>query len=152
MADRLQGRCLCGGVTITATPKELHVEACHCPMCRSWGGGAFLSLACGADTEIQGEDLVVRYRSSDWADRGFCGRCGSHLFYCYLPEGSYAVAAGLFPDERLEPVSEEIFIDEKPAYYSFAGPTRKVTAAEVMARFGFEADDAGEAAEGQRRD
>jgi hypothetical protein len=133
---RIEGKCLCGAVTVRATPVRRHVEACHCTMCRRWGGVAYLGVQCGADVEFEGEENVARYRSSEWAERGFCGACGSSLFFHYLPKGTYGLLAGLFPDEALLPLSEEIFIDEKPDYYAFAGDAVKMTGAEVMAKFG----------------
>lgn len=135
-AERITGHCLCGAVTVRATPVRRHVEACHCTMCRRWSGGAYLGVQCGTAVEFEGEDNVVRYRSSEWAERGFCGRCGTSLFYHYLPIGTYGLLAGLFPDDALMPLNEEIFIDEKPDYYAFAGDTEKMTGAEVMAKFG----------------
>lgn len=135
-AERIEGHCLCGAVTMRATPVRRHVEACHCTMCRRWSGHAYLGVQCGTGVEFEGEENVVRYRSSEWAERGFCGRCGSCLFYHYLPEGTYGLLAGLFPDDALLPLDEEIFIDEKPDYYVFAGDTEKMTDAEVMAKFG----------------
>jgi hypothetical protein len=101
-------------------------------MCRQWGGSALLSVQCGTGVEIQGD--VGRYRSSQWAERGFCRQCGSSLFYRYVPADAYAFAAGLFADDALQPLSEEIFIDEKPDYYAFAGDTEKLTGAEVIAK------------------
>lgn len=133
---RLEGQCLCGAVTVRATPKRRQVEACHCTMCRRWSGLAYLGVQCGSEVEIEGEEHVVRYRSSDWAERGFCGRCGSNLFFHYLPKDTYGLLAGLFPDDSLQPLSEEIFIDQKPDYYAFAGNAEKMTGAEVMAKFG----------------
>jgi hypothetical protein len=134
--ESIEGHCLCGAVTVRAAPERRHVEACHCTMCRHWGGAAFLSVQGGNEVEIDGEAQVVRYRSSDWAERGFCGRCGSNLFYHYLPLGTYAFAAGLFPDDALQPLVEEIFVDEKPEYYAFDADGEKLTGAEVMAKFG----------------
>ena len=134
--QRIEGKCLCGAVTIRATPKRRTVEACHCSMCRRWSGVAYVGVQCGSQVEIEGEDNVVRYRSSEWAERGFCGRCGSSLFFHYLPLDTYGFLAGLFPDDSFEPLAEEIFIDEKPLYYSFAGDAEKLTGAEVMAKFG----------------
>jgi hypothetical protein len=134
--ERIEGHCLCGTVTVRATPARRHVEACHCTMCRAWGGVAFLGVQCGSDVEIGGEEHVVRYRSSDWAERAFCGRCGSNLFYKYLPNGNHSFTAGLFPDDSLQPLAEEIFIDEKPAYYAFDADSEKLTGAEVMAKYG----------------
>ncbi len=135
-ASSIEGHCLCGAVTVRAAPVRRHVEACHCKMCRAWSGIAFLGIQCGSDVEIGGEEHVVRYRSSEWAERGFCGACGSSLFYHYIPLGTYSFTAGLFPDDALLPLSEEIFIDEKPAYYAFDAESEKLTGPEVMAKYG----------------
>ena len=142
MAERIEGHCLCGAVNVRATPVRRHVEACHCTMCRRWGGSALLGVQCGGDVAIEGEAQVVRYRSSDWAERGFCGRCGSHLFYRYLPLDTYSFTAGLFPDDVLLPLAEEIFVDEQPAYYAFDADSEKLTGPEVMAKFGVGQEEA----------
>ena len=135
-SEPIEGHCLCGAVTVRAVPRRRTVEACHCSMCRRWGGSAYLGVQCGSAMEISGEEHVVRYRSSEWAERGFCGRCGSNLFFHYLPLDSYGFLAGLFPDTAFEPLAEEIFIDEKPAYYAFDADGEKLTGAEVRAKFG----------------
>ncbi|QIL01616.1 GFA family protein [Sphingomonas sinipercae] len=132
----IEGKCLCGAVTVRAVPRRRTVEACHCTMCRKWSGGAYLGVQCGSEVEFSGAEHIVRYRSSQWAERGFCGRCGSSLFFHYLPGDGYGLLAGLFDDDALEPLAEEIFIDEKPAYYAFAGNAEKLTGAQVMAKFG----------------
>lgn len=132
----IDGQCLCGAVKVRARPVRPNVEACHCTMCRRWSGIAYVGVQCGTDVVFDGEENVVRYRSSEWAERGFCGRCGSGLFFHYLPKGTYGLLAGLFPDDALLPLSEEIFIDEKPDYYAFAGDAEKLTGPEVMAKFG----------------
>lgn len=140
----IEGHCLCGAVSVRAKPARPHVEACHCTMCRKWGGIAFVGVHCGSEVEIEGEAQVVRYRSSEWAERGFCGRCGSNLFYHFLPLGTYSFTAGLFPDDALLPLSEEIFVDEQPAYYAFDAESKKLTGAEVIAQAkseGFEFPD-----------
>jgi len=135
-ARPIEGHCLCGAVTVRATPVRHAVEACHCTMCRRWNGVAIVGVQCGSAVAFEGEDHVVRYRSSDWAERGFCGRCGSSLFYRYLPLGTYGFTAGLFPDDALLPLAEEIFIAEKPAYYAFDADSEKLTGAEVQAKYG----------------
>ena len=135
-AERIEGHCLCGAVTVRAAPMRRHVEACHCTRCRRWCGIAFVGVMCGSDVEIDGEQHVVRYRSSDWAERGFCGRCGSNLFYHYLPLDTYGFTAGLFSDEAFLPLAEEIFIDEKPGYYAFDAESEKLTGADVKAKYG----------------
>lgn len=129
----LSGHCLCGAVTIEATPSRPHVEACHCDMCRRWGGVALVDVPVGNRVAFTGEEHIARYRSSDWAERGFCSRCGSNLFYHFIPTDNYGLCAGLFDDLGELTLAEEIFIDEKPEYYAFAGDRPRKTGPEVIA-------------------
>ena len=133
---KLDGQCLCGAVRARMAAPEPHVEACHCSMCRRWGGGAFLSLKLVTDPEFEGEEHIVRYPSSAWAERAFCGRCGTHLFYFYKPKAGYSFAAGLFDGADGFVLAEEIFVDEKPGHYDFAGERERLTGAEVRAKYG----------------
>ncbi len=135
---KLEGKCLCGAVQVRIAPPGPHVGACHCGMCRRWGGGPALSLRLVPDPEIEGAEHVVRYPSSDWAERGFCRTCGTHLFYFYRPQSGYSFQAGLFDGLDVHDLAEEIFIDEKPDYYAFAGERERMTGAEVMAKAGID--------------
>ncbi|WNO53830.1 GFA family protein [Stakelama saccharophila] len=130
----LEGRCLCGAVTISARLPGPELDACHCDMCRRWGGIAFLSTRSVTDPVFTGAEHIKRFVSSDWAERGFCRECGTHLFYFHRPRGTYSFPVGLF-DVPQAIMAEEIFIDEKPDYYAFAADTEKLTGAEVRAKF-----------------
>ena len=110
--------------------------ACHCSMCRKWGGGPLLAIDCGTNVEIVGEEHVTAYDSSDWAQRGFCNRCGTHLFYRLKENNQYVVPVGLFDDQPDISFGSQIFIDEKPGYYTFANQTTFMTGAEVFAKYG----------------
>lgn len=127
------GTCLCGAVTITAKAASHEVGACHCSMCRRWGSGPFMELDCGTDVAIEGEEHVTRYDSSPWAERAFCARCGTNLFYRLKEANQHMVAVGLFDDADDLAFKTEVFIDEKPGFYSFAGDTQKMTGAELFA-------------------
>ena len=81
------GKCLCGAVTFTAEPMPT-MQACHCDMCRKWGGGPYMSTPC---TNAVFDGPVTAYASSEIADRGFCATCGSHLFYFAKAAGIHAV-------------------------------------------------------------
>lgn len=135
-----KGACLCGAVKIDAKTVTTSVHACHCGMCRKWGGGPFLSVDCGTAVTFEGEENIGVFESSPWAERGFCKTCGTHLFYRARQTRQYYVPAGLF--DRLEtPVFEsQIFIDRKPDYYAFANRTSNMTEAEVFAMFAGSAD------------
>ena len=135
----ISGHCLCGKVRLRAWPEALHADACHCGMCRRWSGGPFMTIPCGTHLEIeQGSDVIGTYGSSDWGERCFCRECGSILFYRFRVNGLHFVSAGLPDDVDALQFTTEIFIDSKPDWYAFANPTRKMTAAEVMAAFGAE--------------
>ena len=133
--DELAGGCLCGAVRFQARDVDTHVHACHCGMCRRWGGGPFLGVD-SASIRFDGETHLRRFDSSDWACRGFCGECGSSLFYYFKPEDRYSLCAGSFDDQSRFELASEIFIDHKPAAYAFAGERPRMTEAEVLAEYG----------------
>lgn len=131
----LCGNCLCGAVRIRSTPTSHRVVACHCDMCRMWGGGPLLAIDGGIDVQIEGEEHVGVFRSSDWAERAFCQRCGSHLFYRFLATGNHEIPVGLLEDSSEWSFEEEIFVDERPAYYEFGNDTTELTGKEVTHRY-----------------
>lgn len=129
---KLSGRCLCGAVRFSGTPKEPHMDACHCGFCRRWSAGPFLSVNV-PDLAVEGE--VRTYASSEHAERQFCGTCGSTLFWRMKDGSMIAVSAQAFDDPSGLPLAIEIFVDEKPSTYEFADATTKMTGAEVIAAF-----------------
>jgi hypothetical protein len=130
----MDGKCLCGAITVRTSDKK-SIDACHCGMCRRWGGGPALVLACGSDVQIDGIEHLKVYKSSDWAERAFCSECGTHIFYRLSANNDYFLPAGLFQDGVEFEFKEQIFIDRKPSYYEFANQTLKMTEAEVFAKF-----------------
>ncbi len=135
-----KGGCLCGKVTFTARTMNPHARSCHCSICQRWTGGPNLSVDCGSDVSFQGQENIRTYRSSDWAERGFCKHCGSSLFYHLKQYNSYIIPTGIFDNNSQFIFDQQIFIDEKPIYYDFANLTRNMTGAEVFALHGTDND------------
>jgi len=135
-ATEFQGQCLCGAVKITARSDSNSVGACHCKMCRRWGGGPFMEVNCGQAVTFDGEEHVSVYASSEWAERGFCRNCGTHLFYRIKETGQHMVPVGLFDDGGDLVFKNQVFIDEKPPFYRFANETKDMTGAEIFALYG----------------
>lgn len=136
--NTMKGVCLCGAVSLT-TSKKTEVEICHCEMCRRWGGGPFMVIHCvtdgGADIQISDMNSVAVFESSKWAERGFCNTCGTHLFYRLKESNNYSIPVGLFQNQEGYEMKEQIFIDKKPDYYSFANDTPVLTEAEVFQKY-----------------
>ena len=137
MSDTKQvsGKCLCGAIQMQADQASRKIGACHCSTCRTWGGGPLMAVDCGSEVTIQGKEQLGIFDSSDWAERGFCQRCGTHLFYRLKQNNQYIVPAGLLDDTHCV-FDHQVFIDEKPDYYSFANQTENMTGAELFAMFG----------------
>lgn len=78
------GRCLCGALQFSVRFPTKWVAHCHCTMCRRAHGAAFVTWV-GADEasfELTDPEQLLRwYVSSPGAERGFCARCGSTLFF-----------------------------------------------------------------------
>ncbi|MEM8632019.1 MAG: GFA family protein [Pseudomonadota bacterium] len=129
------GRCLCGAVTLSFEPAG-DLTACHCDICRRWTGAMFLEVPVKPGT-MRYDGPVKTYASSDWAERAWCDRCGTTLWFHLTLDGTddYAVAAGALDDQSSLKLSREDFYDRKPEGYAFAGDHRKVTAAENTAAF-----------------
>ena len=136
MTEKLsfRGQCMCGAVKLSATAKKPSVAACHCDMCRRWSAGPFMAVNCQA-VAFEGQENIGRIRSSDWAERGFCKKCGSNLFYHLVESSDYQIAAGLFDDQSKLRMSLQVFTDRKPEFYEFANDTKMMTGAEVVAMF-----------------
>jgi len=132
--SEVKGQCLCGAVKFSATHAEPEFGACHCRMCQRWAGGPFMATSANGIT-FDGEEDLVRFSSSDWAERGFCGKCGTNLFYKALQSDAYEMCIGSFDNTDSFGLNEEIFIDRKPEAYDFTGDHPRLTEAETIARY-----------------
>jgi len=128
------GSCLCGTVTFTAESAN-SVGACNCGMCRKWNGGPQMAVSCGDSVSFKNEDSIKVYKSSDWAERGFCKECGSHLFYRFQ-DNHHMMLAGLFDDDEGFVFETQYFIDDKPSFYSFSEKTTDLTGQQVAEAMG----------------
>lgn len=135
----LTGKCMCGAVKFTGTANKPTVAACHCDMCRRWSSGPFFEISC-ENVSFQGENNISKIRSSDWAERGFCNKCGSNLFYHILDSNEFQIAAGLLDDQSELQLTLQVFIDEKPPFYTLADKTETMTGAELFAAYAPKSD------------
>lgn len=136
MSTTTNGSCLCGKVTVSITPDKKIFDACHCGMCRKWGGGPALTVHGGPKLEITGKENITVYASSEWAERAFCKSCGTHLYYHLKGTDFHTLPLGLFDNTEDFKFDVQIYVDHKPDHYEFANKTEMMTEAEVIAKFG----------------
>jgi hypothetical protein len=130
------GGCLCGAVRFEVVPAAHAFTICHCGMCRKWSGGLLSAVHCARAATFAKDEGLVWYRSSDWGERGFCGRCGTNLFWRLADDHDVlAVSLEALDDADDFPLERHIFVDHTAARYAFADDRPRVTEAEFMAEW-----------------
>ena len=133
---------MCGAVRFTARDVPANIGACHCEMCRRWTGSALLAASVpAAGITWEGEAHIKTLQSSEWAERAWCQRCGTGLYYHMTLDNEMSASVelpiGLFDDPNGFVMESEIFFDCKPDSFAYAGDGRPtMTRAEVFAKFG----------------
>lgn len=93
---RATGSCLCGSVSFSLSGALQDVSYCHCLMCQRTltHYGAYTACDPQALAIADPQRKLRWYRSSPEARRGFCARCGSHLFWDPTHGRHLSVSAG----------------------------------------------------------
>ena len=130
------GRCACGAVRFSASLEKAEAGVCHCKICRCWCGGTPLATS-HAEIKLLADKALCWWKSSEWCERGFCGECGSSLFW-RNPQGigPWGVSVGAL-EETAElgelKIARHIYADRKPAFYDFSDNAPRQTGPEWVA-------------------
>lgn len=112
------GSCLCGAVRLKTTGTLRGVVYCHCSQCRKQSGHFYAATNVpDANLAVEGEENVTWYAASGFARRGFCGICGSALFWKHKDLDYTSVMAGLFDSPSGLRGESHIFVADKGDYY-----------------------------------
>jgi hypothetical protein len=113
-----RGSCLCGAVRYEVRGALRDVVVCHCSMCRKQTGHYLAASSTRAEhLKIIGEDALRWYRSSAQAERGFCGTCGSALFWRPQGGSGISVTPGTLDGPTGLRIEGHIFCADKGDYY-----------------------------------
>ena len=130
---------MCGAVRFDARNVPDTYGICHCESCRRWTGSALLEVSIKTeDLTWQGVEHIATIASSDWAERAWCKKCGTNLYFVHTKQdqwfGSTDLPIGIFDDPSGFTLTHEIFVDAKPDSFAYVGETHKrLTRAEVVA-------------------
>ncbi|MBV9521923.1 MAG: GFA family protein [Alphaproteobacteria bacterium] len=115
------GGCLCGAVRYAVHGALRPVIACHCGQCRRQTGHFMAATAAErADFKLLDASGLRWYRSSPQAERGFCGICGSTLFWQATGSDRISIAAGTLDGATGLAIARHIFTASKGDYYAIA--------------------------------
>ncbi len=118
MAITHTGSCLCGKVRFNTRGQLRGVVYCHCSQCRRQTGHYLAATNVNdADIDIVGGDALVWYAASRFAKRGFCGACGSVMFWKHNDIDEISVTAGSFDSPTGLEAECHIFVADKGDYY-----------------------------------
>jgi hypothetical protein len=120
-APRATGGCLCGAVRYRIDGPLRDVLICHCVECRRWHGNAAASTAAAREQLVMTERRGLRWIDSPASDagarRGFCGECGSSLFWDAPARPHVAIAAGSIDGDTGLTVAGHWFTNQKGDWY-----------------------------------
>ena len=112
------GGCLCGAVRYEVHGALRAVVACHCTQCRRMTGHFLAATAAPrGNLKLTRAGGLKWYQSSSEARRGFCGECGSTLFWEGVGLDHVSIAAGTLDDSSQLTTAAHIFVADKGAYY-----------------------------------
>jgi hypothetical protein len=113
------GGCLCEGVRYRVSGALRGIIACHCSQCRRTSGHyAAMTSASSAQIELTAASTLLWYKSSDTAERGFCGRCGGNLFWRRFGHDEISITGGTLDTPTRLAMEQHIFVADKSDYYA----------------------------------
>lgn len=118
MYELRSGRCLCGSVRFRISGEVGGVTYCHCSMCRRQAGHHYATVNVQRDQlSLDADGTLTWYESSPRTYRGFCGRCGSSLFWRSDDWPGIAVLMGSLDQPTGLKGLYHIFVADKGDYY-----------------------------------
>ena len=117
MSQTTTGSCMCGAVRYTIVGPLRPIVACHCVQCRKSSGHFVAATACPTVALTIAGPTLQWFKSSETAERGFCGRCGSNLFWRRFGSDSTSVWAGSIDGPTGLKIERHIFSHAKGDYY-----------------------------------
>lgn len=116
--DTHSGGCACGRVRYEAIGTLRAIIACHCEECRRSSGHFVAASAVHKEQlSVLDERDLHWWQSSEKMRRGFCGHCGSSLFFVADQSNRWSIAAGSLDDSSALNIEAHICVSEAAKYY-----------------------------------
>lgn len=119
--NKWTGGCLCGAIRYEVTAPKSENWYCHCRMCQRWTGSVVAT-----DTIVAAASFRITrgkpkyYRSSAYAERGFCADCGSPLVFRAIDDDRISIQTGTLDDPGVAPPTGHYGIEGKVSWLEIA--------------------------------
>ena len=118
MSQKITGGCICGGVRYEVDGRLRDVITCHCVQCRRSSGHFVAATACRRPAfKLINDKTLKWYVAVPGFRRGFCGECGSNLFFEQQGGERVSIAAGSLDAPQGLKIAAQIFVSEAGDYY-----------------------------------
>ncbi|WP_241559934.1 GFA family protein [Solirhodobacter olei] len=115
---RAAASCICGACRFSLPLPLGPATACHCSQCRKLSGHYAASFdVAEAAVDWLARETLRTCRTPGGAERGFCGACGSSLWF-RAPDGSFSVEGGCVEGATGGRLAGHIFTAGKGDYYA----------------------------------
>ena len=119
-------KCLCGGIKLKITGKLRDVLNCHCSQCMKTHGNFAAYTNCEEkNISFISKTTLKWFKSSSFAKRGFCSKCGASIFYKIKKGNNISISAGMFSNPTKLKTQANIFIKGKLDFYKLDLKLRK---------------------------
>lgn len=110
--NKASGSCYCGIIKFNMWDFAPDYGTCHCTQCRKWTGSFYSALTIARDHyKIDGFEHIIWHDQTAQAERGFCGICGSSIFWRFKNHkiGQMDFAVGMLDDVSQLSQSKHIY-------------------------------------------
>jgi ubiquinone/menaquinone biosynthesis C-methylase UbiE len=124
-----RGSCACGAVSWTSFSYPTASSNCHCVTCRQISGSPYITFMDFPLSKLIfsppfGKPYMKTFKASEYAERGFCGECGSTLTMWYKADpDTISVTAGSIDEDKsakgfYKGSEKHIYVGSVPSWYN----------------------------------
>ncbi|MDH3379984.1 MAG: GFA family protein [Gammaproteobacteria bacterium] len=114
-----EGGCLCGAIRYRSSAAPTRGVICHCSMCRKHSGAPILAFVHFPIVSFHWLNAEPhRYRSSRFAERGFCSSCGSTVsMYEEVLRDRVQIAVGSLDDPDSVRIDDHVWTEDRISWF-----------------------------------
>ncbi len=134
-SEQIEGRCLCGAVTVAVTGPLGEASACHCSACTRWTGSVLIGLNIPRK-RVTYSGPIKSYASSSFSERAWCDTCGTAVWFADTKgdgADSLELSPGLFDGFGGAKLTRVVYADCAPEGVALAGDLQRVSKADYEA-------------------